>query len=451
MNLLQETYPNQGNNEHINFSNNTVKTIPLILTMLVILVYQINTSDPVKIVFGCLFVLLLCAMDAKSSFYLIMFIMVGNEYLNIGGTSLIIIYLFLFACKSLLLRKAKTVVYVPLAICTVLLISMCLLEAIVSSTGQIINALKCLLYLYYISFVLEETKFSRKSLYINAFTFLALGINYAGCISVLLNGLPSLSARYAFTKEITINFQAIICALTIVNLIYFWSVLKDSHKLRSIILVAGCCFWGLLTQSRSFILTILIGILMLFLTSRSIKNKFKVLLAIAMAALLLVLLYSFNQAAHTLLSEIIARIISPRNDDISNGRYDLWQQTINKMYENTSYLLFGAGDYTIIDASFNNTILAAHNMFIETWCIFGYVGSALIVFLFFFFIRTYVFGKEKIGRIPFSSFTPIVVMISALFFSHHFIGRSMSMVFILSILPMTHQMIHTKIEVKKIA
>ena len=409
--------------------------LPMIVAALMGALYVLDAPDMVRFLAGGVFLVMLLFAKEETSFYMLMFILSGNEMLNFGTTSIAMIFVMLYTVKSFLLSGFRYRV-----IGSVIISMLALLAASAwayvgdGESTQLITTIKLIFFLYYIAWVLQVVE-DRQRLYANAFRFVAYGINFFSIVFVLFKGIPVLTERFAFHENVTINFLGITSAVTVVNLLYVNIVLKRGNTAQDVALMIGCGVWGILTQSRSFLLATGIGILLLCFLAASVKQQGKLLRGIILAVLAFAVAVAVIPGFWDRIQVVIDRIMTPSEDDVSNGRYDLWNWSISQM-KRMGLTWFGAGDYTkfqIVDVEKGNV---AHNFLIETWVIYGYIGCAAVIAVFAAFIRHYVFNVPKV-KFKLITIVPLAVMLGALFFSHHFIGRSFTMVFILNWLPIT--------------
>lgn len=409
--------------------------VPLLVAMVMGVLYLAEEPDVVCNAAGGLFLITLLLVKEETSFYLLMFVLCANEMLNFGTTSIMMIFVTLYCIKSILLSGFRFRFYwsVVLSVAAVLAISV--IAELMGNEEQLLTTIKLIFFLYYTARVLTKNTEKRQEIYINAFRFIAFGLNFFSLVHCLLNGMPSLSQRFTFHENVSINFLGIAGAVSIINLLYGMTVMKSRHFVLDMTLILGSCLWGVLTKSRSFILATVIGFVLIFFFVSSLQKKGEILLGVGIVVLLFFLIAVFLPSILDRLMEAMERIINPNNDDITNGRFFVWGETIQKMTQQ-GYIWFGAGDHTLLDVVYWDKVEVAHNFIIETWVIYGYIGCVALVAAFWCFIWRYVFNVPK-ARFNFVSLVPLVVVICALFFSHHFIGRSMSMVFALCWLPMT--------------
>ena len=392
---------------------------------------MLGMSPTLELAVGALFLGVLLFSKAEISYYHLMFILCANELLNFGTTSLTMIFTALFTIKHWVMSK-KHLVDIKYMLSLVCIISFCLFLFLSGSGEQLSNTIKQVFFLYFMTVVLRETEGHWDKLFGNTFKCIAVGIIYFGMLSFLTNGLPSLGTRYTFHEDVTINFFGIISALSIVNMLYYKIILRG--KVNTLLII-GCLFFGILTQSRSFILATAIGIVLIILLSPKLKQKLKIIAGAIAVFCVLAFVISCIPVVSQYIEVAFLRIIDPNGDDISNGRYTLWDTTIQNMMENRRYFWFGAGDFKNVAAAFDEKVMVAHNVFLETWVVYGVLGCALMVVVFGIYINKEIFYKKR-ATFSFVAFTPLIVLFCALFYSHHFIGRSMSMIFVISWLPL---------------
>ena len=417
--------------------NSIVEKLALIVTLLLGAVYMLGISEIMQLLVGVLFLGIMLIVPARVSIRYMMFILSANEMINVGTTSLTMIFVAFFTIIHCLMTMKKTRVSIGLFWGIGLLLVSCLGQYWVSGeTASLVATVKHIFFLYYFAILLNESRGNWEKVYIDAFRYAAIGMLYFSFLSIVVNGMPSLITRFTISNEVTINFIAIVSALVVVNLFYIGFVMRKTSRF-DVALMAGCIFIGILTQSRTFILGVAIGFILFFLFSSSWVKKAKFLLIICACVALLAVVITNVPLLSERIETAFGRILTPSGDDISNGRYDLWEMTIQAMLSKPEFFWLGAGDFQNIGAAFDNKVMVAHNLFLETWVIYGALGCALFICIYIVFFKRYIFSwkSEKVRLI---SLIPLIVMMCCLFYSHHFIGRSMSIVFGLSFLPIVH-------------
>ena len=409
-----------------------IKFFPLLIT---VFVYFIVNNMVIKNIVGIAFVAYLLFVNEDIAFFSIVFLIPANElFTAFNGTSLLIIFMALYFVKSILFGKVlinnRTRFFFLFSL---LLIIYSVFTFLYGYSGQLVNSIKFVLFMWYLLdfFSRHNTPQERLSIYHYSFVFSALGIIYIGFLAIIRNGFPLLSYRWSFSPEVTINAQGIICALTIINLLYYLFYLDGKkHLAFHILLILGCTFFGLVTLSRSFVLVLIVGISLMVVFSFVKPVFYKAIIVAGLAVIIAFILYESSDFVNNSVNAIITRFMV---NDISNGRYDLWEQTIDYMMLKPFRYLFGVGDYTNVGirALKSGSLLPAHNVFLETWVIYGFAGSFLILI----FILSPEYSSCGF-LLSFFKTIPLIVLLLSLFYSHHFIGRSMSIVLVLSILPL---------------
>lgn len=408
--------------------------VPMAVTMILGIANMLNIPEIIKVLAGGIYLGTLLFLPATQSIKYLMFSLCANELLDIGSTSLTMIFAALFCAIQSVFRLKESKIPASVFLSLYALAALGLIAFFVVDTKEsLVNTVKHIFFLFYTANVIEENRGNWKKLYTEVFQYMGLGVIFYTLLSIAINGLPSLSVRFTPADEITINFFGIVGALAIVNLLYSSLILKDNAKLN-MLLIMGCVLGGLLTQSRTFILAVGIGAVLIFLFTSSIKLKFQFLTIGTVCALTILMIYSTVPTIAERIDAALLRLLDPSDGDISNGRYDLWSTTINTMMSNPAYIWFGAGDYKRMGAIDEGKARVAHNLFLETWVIYGVIGCVLLILIYIIFLKRYVFSSMR-AKLRMVTFSPIIVMLCSFFYSHHFIGRSMSLVFVLSFLP----------------
>lgn len=235
--------------------------------------------------------------------------------------------------------------------------------------------------------IVTLTMFIRKysadyKLYLFSIKSLIFGAISAGLVGLVFN-FNYLDRFYRFTAGVNNdpNIYGSILSFSFANLmilVFSGRLEKEKWHIPSLVLVI---MFGLLTQSRAFILTCLIILLFYFSFQKSIKNKVKIIMLGLTAFLVLFIVYT--QFPDSALSKIMYttynRFANPRNNDISGGRINLWMMYIGFLTNNIEYLFLGIGS-SFRDFGFSSV---AHNMLIDTFVIYGAIGFIFICMLYF--------------------------------------------------------------------
>lgn len=174
------------------------------------------------------------------------------------------------------------------------------------------------------------------------------------------------------------------------------------------------------TQSRTAIVGIMLSLFCIVIWGFShVRTIIPVATMIATLSLFLYLVFTYGQetALYANIMETVERFTDPKDNDISNGRLDLWKMYIDALMNDAKLFFFG-GD------SESYPRLVAHNIFIEIWAEYGLIGFGIVCWIYtavFMEIRNAIirFGKSKIKVISFLPFAMVFVMGMA---SHTLIG-----------------------------
>jgi hypothetical protein len=399
----------------------------IILTLIVAMFQFVSTRGATVYLEYAALALFMFVFIKSSKFELlgiILFLLPSNQYINLGSTSIITILVTLYFFKMIVFNKK--LIYIPLLLSGMMLICYC---ALFGTLGTISIAIKTFLYLFFCLDVFTDPNSTVKQKYIDGIKFLVLGIIASFCISILLQ--PDIfNVRFSLTGEQSTNTLGILAGFAIgciLMLIQSEHVDIKSAWLYTIFPLAAV---GFMTQSRSFIFTILIAVVWCLLFSlvklnKKINYKFLVLLA-GVCVVYFIIMNSNGQWAEVI-SNALERITNPKNDDISNSRFDIWSYYLNEFTQNKFILFFGKGTYMS-----SSLMYVAHNLWLEQLYLLGIVGNTIIVLMFGVSIK-YIYKKSGIEKLSFYGWLPLVMIFATSFFSHTFIAGADTIRFFLAV------------------
>ena len=422
-------------NTMMNSNRNSKLLFPLLMEMAVILCFLIDIPSNVQFTLSAALLCILLLLDVESSFYLLMFNLCVNELVSIGSVSIPIVFVALFSAKHFFSRKFKILIDIPMLVSLIILLLLGVLSTVLGIENQLLTTVKQIFFFCYAAVLLAEVSGRKKAFFYNTFRFAACGINFSCFAAVILSRGRVLLNRMTISPEVTINALGILCALCVVNLLYCMVVLKQTSVAADVMLILGCCVWGILTQSRSFFLAVIIGVVLLILLTSSLKRKSAFLVGLLFCIVIFIIAALIHPPILNRVLMAAERILNPRNDDITNGRTYIWRETIRGMYEG-GHIWLGLGDYRLLNTVYLKKTEMAHNMFLETWVVYGYIGCAVLLAAFYFFMKRHIFSNafRKTAAV---TYIPAIVFLSIFFFSHSFIGGMTSLVFMISWIPLT--------------
>ncbi len=200
---------------------------------------------------------------------------------------------------------------------------------------------------------------------------------------------------------------------TAVNSIVVSIILFTNKKFtaRNIIILAFLIIVGFFSYSKSYLLTLAL-ILCIYLVKNGTHVVRNILLLSGLIITFLIVEYALKL---NVLSLLLSRFETVEDvNDLTTGRWDLWQMYMESIFADAKILFFGDGYNT------QTIYRAAHNTFIEFWYRFGIMGCAL----WFFCIKSCFdgFSRDERGkRVKINTVMPILVFCSVYLFLSAFI------------------------------
>lgn len=245
----------------------------------------------------------------------------------------------------------------------------------------------------------------------NAIICFIVGIFIMSIISLTLGSSTS-TERFQGGELNEPNYIGTICSFGLAVLLVI-SKKINVKKLIVIIVTGVIILVGLLTQSRSFVLSLSLIISVYFILN--LKNRFfSTIIIISCSAIFLMgYLISFYES-NPILQAINSRIINPRGDDVSGGRLELWDIYYNLIVSNDKSILFGMGSDAMQKFNLEQV---AHNAFLEDFVTFGFVG-VLLIYTFLYFI----YKKIKYKNASLFLLLPLIIFLLNSMTLHSFLG-----------------------------
>ncbi len=192
------------------------------------------------------------------------------------------------------------------------------------------------------------------------------------------------------------NELAFLCILT---LWVGFSYMRYGGKLRGIVFVLMACVQGVLTQSRTFILVLVVSLFLIILTSLSSQKAIVAIISLAATLVISILLLRnyFSVYVESLMLRFEQADITGNRGYIMEAYSEIWSEQPWKM-------VFGAGiqDYS---AKYGLPFYA-HNSIQEVLLIWGILGLVLVVILFTASIRN---GKKVNPQVALWQYAPFCI------------------------------------------
>ena len=194
------------------------------------------------------------------------------------------------------------------------------------------------------------------------------------------------------------NYYSIELSLAIAGNIVMY-MHNEENELELVGLGLPLIWFGIMTQSKTFVLTLVVMAAVFIIYSGSRRQS--ALIMIIIVALFIFL--CFRSQALNFIEKYFFRVLSLKGEystltDITTGRNEIWKSYIDAIIENPHILLFGKG----LESSL--TKHGAHNMFIELFYCLGILGTAL------YFCTIYVAGKRMTVRRQYALFLIVFVL-----------------------------------------
>lgn len=406
-----------------------------------IYLYMIFTETAVRNVVGIALIMYMLLMNPDKYYYISLFLFSSAQLVNLNAQTSVLMLLTLLAPIKAAIVSRKIRFDVSLFISFAVLVMFSFIDFFVGSKEQIVEVVKHVLFtLFFVAnYIRIKEAHGIERFYYNSVIYIALGIIFTGLASLTVYGYLRNTGRWMFTPEITVNTTAILTAGVVINLIYICFVLgKKCYSITDIrhgyLILAICIVFGLLTQSRAFMLGAIVSYFGIAVLVPDVDKKRKFIIVSLSALVLFFLSVIVSPTVNAFVLKVLARFTEK---DISNHRFDIWSQTIAQMNSNSFFKWMGAGNYEYLQVTYEGAgkYVEAHNVFLETWVIFGILGCLLLLMNYYAVIKKCLPHKKQRFTRP-VMFTPVISLLSVLSFSHYFIGRSMSIIFLLCFCPL---------------
>ena len=343
---------------------------------------------------------------------LLVFLLIPNQrllVLNEGGASIINLYFVLLFFQTFFsyyissINKKKYVLGLVLFV-----VYGAILSLLNNGLGELLLLIKVFVVIYVLSFYCLNFSLRLKSYVIYSFI---TGVVITSLFGFISSGFGSVN-RFDGGDLNEPNYFGSICAISLALIVFLFKSEKI-HRYIFYITSLFLSFMGLLTQSRSFLLCLVLIIFTYLITGLK-KAFFKTIFILFGVVVFFssIIINFYNNS--TLLNNISERVLNPRNEDVSGGRFEIWSQYETAIFSSDKNLYFGIGSSAFQTLNFDQV---AHNFFIEDVVTIGVLG--VFVSYFFLFI---VFKEVSQGRIYLISLLPLIVFLTTNMTLHSFLG-----------------------------
>lgn len=353
----------------------------------------------------------------KDLLFMVFFLLSDNRIFDIGGISIQLVLMFIYIVKFNLLKTHKIYSSIFYSCCVYIVYSF-----IYFNTGltNVLQGFKFSLIIIFYTQIFSEKNFLKKKLYMELIRISVMGVIISIICSIAVNPLRLFeTGRFALSKDSNWNLLGILSALLFSHSILIYFSVENKKYLWYAIFSVVCV---LITTSRTALLLVVISAVWVFLFNGNITSSFAKKCIFLTIVLILLVFYIIGIIDIPALDKVIDRILNPRQGDISNGRFTLWEQYIKYLSNNYNVLLFGYGGPLIegIMVKADTDSLVAHNMFIEQIVSYGIVGNVIIIAMYMFsykIIKNVNYSKGN-NKIMFCYLLNILNVFIAGMFSH---------------------------------
>ena len=365
-------------------------------------------------------------LSSEDRFYLLCILLVSNRVLTLNSISILSLIIVIDCFVRLLKNKLNVTK-------NFMLLSIILIIIVMFSSNFNVGALLSILkiFLMLIFFYNVFLDYDVKKIYKNSVDFISIGTIFAFLISFLINkDLFINSTRFSLTGGGGENILGIICAIITIHNVSI--IVSSKISFIKVIEVISLSFIGVVTGSRSFLLALFIGIVIISiaeLRKKSLKAQIKYYVFIIILIIVFLIVVKNFSVLNNFYNSLIHRINKLNSNDISNGRFELWYNYINVFKNDYKILLFGSVDYS----KFGITMVA-HNMILEQIASYGIVGC-IILFLQYFNVFSSIIKAKKIKFSPLNaSVAPLTAFIIISMASHSLLGIPQTLLLFLSLI-----------------
>lgn len=224
------------------------------------------------------------------------------------------------------------------------------------------------------------------SLVLYAFGAFSLGFNFVGngvrAYGIVLDrGVPRLIGTFSDPNIFAFG-----------NLLFFYYYLTHLKSTSSKIGLLLSATALLLTFSRGAYIAVLIGGLLLFITSKA-KTKLKMLLF--GPPILYLLIIGVSKLFNMNIAEIVGDRFSGSVDDNGSGRLEIWENGM-QLFADNQYFGIGIYNYRAYSNAIFNNDHYMHNTFLEVLTESGIIGFSLYITIFFWIFYDFYLHRSKV-------------------------------------------------------
>lgn len=191
------------------------------------------------------------------------------------------------------------------------------------------------------------------------------------------------------------------------------------HHLSDVLLIFASIAFGLLTASKMFIICVAIifitFLVMMFLTGHTKVALISIFSIISIAVIVIIFA---NNAVSGIIEKITGRFSNATDiNSLTTGRFEIVEYYSRTVIRNPVSLLFGRGvNYTDYYSIPGETILVAHNTFLDVLLSWGIIGSFFVIASSIYYLKSVAFRRQKrmVVFLPFAMYMLVLFSLSCL-------------------------------------
>ena len=357
-----------------------------------------------------------------------LFLLAVNRMFTINGISVQFVIIVIFCFKYYIFRRNRIDLRLTLLSLMFLIYS---IQYLYFDDVQIFfQSIKAIILLYFCAGAFNSSREEDPVVTYKEIIFYAIvGVLVSFAITIIIQPSVLSGGRLALSDESNENALGILSGILFSHCLLLYA--KETKGTRYLILGMLLALIGFLTGSRTFFVVFALAISWIVLPVLvNNKNSYRGRVLILVFFISIVFYFSLNNY-DSVIMRLIDRFINPRRNDISNGRFEIWNLYLTILKSNIQYLLFGIGSYEKLGISH-----MAHNMYIEQITMFGIVGNLIIIMIYkrvCKIIKSFYKLSHTSKRLNIYFYLPILSIFLAGFFSHIFISITNTLLYFLGL------------------
>lgn len=301
--------------------------------------------------------------------------------------------------------------------------------ALTFCTSYLLSAIRVISFFIFVNNFFCDNYYKTSSFYDRMILCYCIGVALSVIMGMLfwqLKGMDLFCGYFSGIRNDRNYFSATVSLGIAVSALYY-SISKQKdlvkwYPLFMIIMIVG----GLLSSSRTFVISLIISLAIIFISMFSIRNVKKLFLLCLLIGLILVISMN-NQLIYDHVQTILGRFSADDMRD-GNGRFEAWNIYLSDFSSNLANILFGKGTESAIMPRMS-VFVATHNTIIQgLYC--GGICGLLAYLLNYFDILKRIKGKARLSLI---GLFPIFDLFLCRFFIASYMSDTFSFEFLIAI------------------